>query len=251
MACSLVFANGLGSGKVVVMSDQSVILVTGAARRVGAVIVRELHERGHRVVVHYRASQSAANALVAELNANRPNSAHALQADCDDMEAVQQLALAAVSCFGRLDGLVNNASCYFPVTFGEATLAKWDALFNSNARAAYFLSEALAPALRQTQGAIVNITDARVLKNRKGYVMYSAAKAALMAMSDALAQELSPDVRVMSVAPGPVMFPEGAASMSDADKAAAFDNLPEDVLRTPQAVAEAVCIAISGRAQSY
>ena len=184
------------------------ILVTGAARRVGAAIARRLHALGADVLIHYRGSGSQAGELAAALNSVRPDSARTLRLDLADIAAFDEFAARAVGAYGRLDGLVNNASGFYPTPLGSITGAQWDDLMASNLRAPLFLSQALAPAQRQAQGAIVNIVDIHADRPLKNYVVYSAAKAGLMGLTKALALEFAPEVRVNGVSPGPIQWPD-------------------------------------------
>ena len=188
-----------------------VILVTGAAKRVGAEIARTLHGAGARLVLHYRASLAAATALAAELNGHRADSAICLQADLRQSQAAMQLVAEAVAHFGRLDGLVNNASSFFPTPLGSIDEAAWEELIGSNLTGPLFLSQAAAPQLRANGGAIVNITDIHAELPLKNYPLYCAAKAGLLGLTRALALELAPEVRVNAVAPGPIAWPENDA----------------------------------------
>jgi pteridine reductase len=184
-----------------------VMLITGAARRVGAVIARRLHGAGAQVAVHYRSAAREAEALVAELNAQRADSAAAFQADLREAALLPGLVAAVVSRFGRLDALVNNASSFFPTPLGRIDEAAWDDLVGSNFKAPLFLSQAAAPHLAAVCGAIVNITDIHAERPLAGYPLYCAAKGALVALTRSLAIELAP-VRVNAVAPGAILWPE-------------------------------------------
>jgi pteridine reductase len=113
-----------------------------------------------------------------------------------------------INHFGRLDVLINNASSYYATEIGEIGEEQWDDLMGSNLKAALFLSQAAATELRKQHGCIVNITDMHAERPKKGYIVYSVAKAGLVTLTKSLAQELSPEVRVNAVAPGPVMWPE-------------------------------------------
>ena len=185
-----------------------VALITGAARRLGAETARALHQRGMRVIIHYRNSSNDANALVAELNAIRAESACALQADLDSPEQVRILANMALQQWRRLDLLVNNASSFYPTPIGNSTDEDWTRLINSNLRAPYILTEALAPALAEHQGSIVNIIDVYAEKPLARHTLYCMAKAGLAMLTHSSARELGPDVRVNGVAPGPILWPE-------------------------------------------
>ncbi len=217
--------------------EARVVLVTGAARRVGATIARGLHAAGLRVLIHYRGSRTDAEDLVAELNAERPDSARALQADLLDLVAIERLAREAEAAWGRLDFLVNNASTFYATAVGEITPQSWDDLIGSNLKAPTFLTQACNPALQRQQGAIVNIVDIHALRPLKGYPVYSAAKAGLWALTQAYARELGPDVRVNGVAPGAILAPEEAENTGTHEAmiertALKREGTPEDIART-------------------
>ncbi|MDX1810569.1 MAG: pteridine reductase [Gammaproteobacteria bacterium] len=195
------------------MKDK-VILVSGAAHRVGKQIARTLHESGAKIIIHYRRSQQAAEQLSQELNTQRANSAQIVCADLDQQTAYESLIAESHACFGQLDALINNASEFFPTEIGTVTPENWDSLFNSNLKAPFFLAQAALPHLRKTSGNIINIVDIHADRPMKGYPVYCMAKAGLAMMTKALAKELGPDIRVNGVAPGAVMWP---------------DDMPEDV----------------------
>ncbi len=184
------------------------MLVTGAVKRVGAAVARRLHRRGAVLMLHYRSSERDAQALQAELNAARPHSVALIQADLLDVAGLPEIVKNTVSRFERLDALVNNASSFFPTPVGDITQAAWDNLMGTNLRAPLFLSQAAAPHLRRTGGAIVNITDIHAERPLKSYVVYTVAKAGLAGLTRSLARELGPEIRVNGVAPGPFLWPE-------------------------------------------
>ncbi len=185
-----------------------VVLVTGAARRVGAEIARHLHAAGARVALHYRRSAADAEALAAGFNAQRPGSAVVLQGDLLDIAVLPGMVSSVVARFGRLDGLVNNASSFFPTAMGEIDEGAWSDLIGSNLKAPLFLSQAAAPHLMASGGAIINIVDIHAERPLKGYPLYSAAKAGLLGLTRAMALELAPKVRVNGVAPGAIEWPD-------------------------------------------
>lgn len=219
-------------------SPRPVALVTGAARRLGAEIVRTLHAAGYAIALHHHRSGEEARALAATLEAAAPGTVLTLQAALDDPDAPEALVAATVARFGRLDALVNNASAFTPTPLGTITRAAWDSQFGVNAQAPLMLAQAAAPHLRAAHGAIVNLTDiyaARPLRNHAAYVM---SKAALVAATEVLALELAPEVRVNAVAPGAILWPD--TGKSDEAKAALMARTPLGRTGTPAEIAGAV-----------
>jgi len=206
--------------------DSPVALITGAARRIGAEIARQLHACGYRVLVHYRTSEAEAQALVAQLNQTRTDSALALQADLTDLAQIDQLAEAAGGRWGRLDALINNASSFYPTPLSQATEADWDDLIGSNLKAPFFLCQALAPALTASRGAIVNIADIHGQRPLKEHPIYCAAKAGNIMLTQSLARELAPQVRVNGVAPGAILWPEQTAGPSPGKQETILQRVP-------------------------
>ena len=188
--------------------EGKVVLITGGAKRVGAAICRRLHKAGASIMLHFRSSAGEARLLQAELNHLRANSVALIQADLLDVAKLPSLAEQTVQTFGRLDALVNNASTFYATTIGEIEVEQWNALIGTNLQAPLFLAQAAAPALRKTQGAIVNITDIHADRPLKSYVVYSVAKAGLVGLTRSLARELAPEVRVNAIAPGPILWPD-------------------------------------------
>jgi pteridine reductase len=195
-----------------------VALVTGAARRLGAAIVRGFHAEGARVCIHFHRSVREAEQLRDELNAIRADSATLIAADLLDLPSLPRIVEHAVGSFGRLDVLVNNASSFYATPLGTVTAAQWDDLIGSNLRAPLFLSQAAAPALRSSKGLIVNMIDIHAQRPLPQHPVYSTAKAGLVMLTRALARELSPEVRVNGIAPGPILWPD--AGLDDAIKSA-------------------------------
>ena len=183
-------------------------LITGAARRIGAGIVRHLHQADYRCVIHFHRSEQEALALAKELNGLRKNSALAVAADLQQAKDIEALINTSLAWAGRLDLLVNNASLF------SADDRDWEALFAVNARAPYWLSQAAFPHLKLNHGSVVNITDVHSERPLKNYAVYCQSKAALALQTKALALEFAPDVRVNAVAPGSILWPEGNNSVS-------------------------------------
>ncbi len=188
--------------------DGKVALVTGAAKRVGAVLVRALHRAGADVVVHYRGAGNEAEGLRDELETARAGSVMLVRADLRDPQAPASLVAEAVDRWGRLDVVVNNASTFYPTKIGEVTDESWDDLLDINLRAPFFLVQAAAPHLSVTEGSVVNLVDIYADRPLQGFSVYNIAKAGLVMMTRSLARELGPRVRVNAVAPGPILWPE-------------------------------------------
>ena len=201
-----------------------VVLVTGAARRIGAAIVTRLHEDGARVAIHYRGSEDDASRLAAGLDAGRPGSAAIFQADLLDSTAIPGLIDDVLAWGGRLDGLVNNASTFYPTPIGSVSDEHWDDLMGSNLKAPLFLSQAAAPHLRESSGSIVNIVDIHAQRPLRNHAVYGPAKAGLAMLTRALAKDLAPHVRVNGVSPGAILWPEDG--MSDATRQTILRQVP-------------------------
>lgn len=221
-----------------------VVLITGGAKRVGAAIARQLHQVGARVMLHYRASATAAEALAAELNQQRPHSAACVQADLLETARLPEMIHHTLNCFGRLDGLVNNASSFFPTALGNITEADWHDLIGSNLKAPLFLSQAAAPYLRAAGGAIVGLIDIHTERPMPGHVVYNLAKAGHAQLIRTLAIELAPQVRVNGVAPGANVWPEGESVFSDPVRQRIEDSIPLQRVGTPEDLAKTVAFLL-------
>jgi pteridine reductase len=185
-----------------------VALITGAAQRVGAAIAETLHAQGMQLVVHYRHSKAAAHALQEKLNAARADSVALVQADLLDTAKITRMVQQTINTWGRLDVVINNASSFYPTPIGSVSEAQWDDLLGSNLKAPFFLAQAAARALAEKNGCIINLVDIHGERPLKTYPVYSTAKAGLIMLTQALARELGPQVRVNAVAPGAILWPE-------------------------------------------
>jgi len=191
-------------------STPKTLLITGAARRVGAAVARHCHQHGMNVAIHAHHSVEGLHTLVAELNAQRPHSAVALVGDLNHPETPTRLIAESLATFGRLDALVNNASTFYPTPMGTIQWDQFDDLIGSNLRAPLFMAQAAQAALTDRQGSILNIIDIHGQKPLKNHPVYSAAKAGLWMLTLSLARELGPHIRVNGIAPGPVLWPDQA-----------------------------------------
>jgi pteridine reductase len=216
--------------------DGKVVLITGAAHRIGATTARLLHDAGANIVLHYRHSSRGAEQLQAELQAQRPASVALVQGDLLDTTRLAGIVQEAHGAWGRLDVLINNASTFYPTPVGTITEQHWDDLLGSNLKAPLFLSQAAAPFLKVQCGCIVNIVDIHAERPLREFPVYSIAKAGLAMLTKSLACELGPEVRVNAIAPGAILWPE--SEMDDATKAKILDRTflkrqgsPEDIAR--------------------
>ncbi len=200
-------------------------------------MARTLHAAGANLLIHYHSSAAPAAALAAELNGLRARSVATCGADLLEADSAERLVRATLGEFGQLDILINNASTFYPTPLGGITAGQWDDLMGSNLKAPLFLSQAAAASLRQRQGLIINMVDIHALRPLKRHPVYSVAKAGLAMLTRALARELGPEVRVNGIAPGPVLWPEGAMDEPlkreiIAKTALKRHGTPQDIART-------------------
>lgn len=221
------------------VDSSPVVLITGGARRIGATLCRRFHARGYRVVIHYRNSETEAEQLADALNSQRANSAALVCANLCSAEGAEALARKALDVWRRLDLLINNASTFYPTPLGSTNRHQWQELLDSNLSGPFFLAQALAPELNRRNGAIINLLDVHGQTPLKGYGAYSIAKAGAMMMTQVLAKELAPHVRVNGIAPGPILPPEGEAERSAEQQQQLLDSTLLKRFGTPDAIADA------------
>lgn len=203
-----------------------VAFITGGAHRIGAQLTRTFHGAGYNIVLHYHTSEAEAVALQSELHRVRPASVALLSFDLVNIDDWQPVRDFCHNQWGRLDVLVNNASSFYPTPIGDVDRGQWDDLVGTNLRAPFFLSQALAPALKEVAGNIVNIIDIHGERPLKNYSVYSIAKAGLAMMTRSLAKELAPEVRVNGISPGAILWPESQAKVTDNTKATIIRQIP-------------------------
>jgi pteridine reductase len=189
-------------------ADNKVVLITGAAKRVGATIAQHCHQLGMRLAIHYRESAQQASTLCARFNQQRQNSALALATDLRDTDKLEGLITQVIDQWGQLDVLINNASSFYPVPLSKVTPSVWEDVMASNLKAPFFLSQIAAPHLKQQRGCIINLVDIQAQRPLKNYSVYCIAKAGLVMLTKSLAKELGPDIRVNGIAPGIVLWPD-------------------------------------------
>lgn len=224
--------------------ETHVALITGGVKRIGATIAQQLHSAGFNLALHYRHSEKQALALQATLQAQRPESVLLLQAELLHVAKLSRLIEKTVANYGRLDVLVNNASSFFPTPLGQVKEAQWDDLLGTNLKAPFFLSQAAFPYLQAAQGCIINIIDIYAKQALKSYPVYSIAKAGLMMLTQALAHELGPTVRVNAIAPGAILWPEGQ-TLDEVAQKRFLSKIALKRLGSPQDIAKAVIFLVN------
>lgn len=214
----------------------SVVLITGAAQRVGRAVALDLAEYGAHIAFSYYLESEPWRATAEAIERLGARS-FAMQADVTKADQVRALAQAVLQRFGRVDVLINNASIWLKKPALEIGEAEWDAEMSLNAKAPFMMAQAIAPhMIAQGRGLIINITDLSAFQAWPGYAHHSASKAALVALTKVLALEWAPQVRVNAIAPGTVLLPDDAddAKRQWAIEKSALKRIgsPGDVART-------------------
>jgi len=210
-------------------------LISGGAVRIGAQIVRTLHESGYKVIIHCHQSEEIAQQLCSELNTKRNNSAQVVVADLGDNKAIKKLTQTIKS----LDLLVNNASVFFPTT-ENSTIEDWDKIININLRAPFFITTGLSKVLATSQGSIVNIIDIHSDRPLKNHSIYNISKAGLKMLTKTLAKDLAPNIRVNGVSPGLILWPQDPTELSEEEKLNMLDRTALKSQGSTEDIAEAV-----------
>ena len=211
-------------------------LISGGAARIGAQIVRTLHENGYKVIIHCHQSEEIAQTLGRELNSKRNSSAQVLVADLGDNEAIKKLTQTIKS----LDLLVNNASVFYPNSTENSTIDDWDKIININLRAAFFITTGLSKVLATSQGNIVNIIDIHSDRPLKNHSIYNISKAGMKMLTKTLAKELAPNIRVNGISPGSILWPQDGSQLSEKEKMMMIDKIALNRQGSPNDIAEAV-----------
>jgi len=217
--------------------DKKWVLITGGAKRIGAMIARTLHDEGMNLIIHYNTSSDDANKLCAEINSSRVDSAIAIGANLTNQSEVDHLIPEIIKQTGQLDVLINNASTFYPTPIEDITLDDWDNLVGTNLKAPLFLCKHAAPYLKESKGCIVNMIDIHAKKPLKNHPIYGPAKSGLAMLTRSLARDLAPDVRVNGIAPGMILWPENEPS--DEIKQTVIDQIPLKRSGDPEDIANA------------
>ncbi|MFI3247307.1 MAG: pteridine reductase [Ferrimonas sp.] len=225
-------------------TEPKVVLITGSARRIGAALIHAFHHQGCRVIVHCHRSADEGKRLVAQLNAIRTQSAALLLQDLIAHGGPEELALNALDVWGKVDLLINNASAFYPRKIGQITETDWIDIVGTNMKAPLLLSQALASSLIQHQGCIINMADIHGQAPLPQHTLYCMAKAALIMMTQSLALELAPQVRVNAIAPGAIAWPEPMPSLTK--QQAILAQIPLARLGGTQAIVDAALFLAFG-----
>jgi len=225
--------------------EGKVAVVTGASRGIGRAIAQRLAAEGAKVVVNYRASEEAADEVVAEIR-EQGGEAIAVQADVSDFQQAQALIKAARETFGRVDILVNNAGTTRDQLLMLMKESDWDLVINTNLKSVFNCCKAVArPMVRQRSGRIINITSVVGIAGQAGQTNYAASKAGIIGFTKSLAKELgSRNITVNAVAPGfiPTALTEG---LPEEMKQEALKATPLGRFGKPEEIAAAVAFLAS------
>lgn len=222
-------------------------LVTGAARRIGAAVARDLAACGWAVGVHYNTSRGEAEKVV-EAIAAAGGRATALPAELGDEAALAEVLPRAAAALGPIGLLVNNAAIFEPDDPATATRASWERHMAANLRAPFVLTQALARGLPAGRdGVVVNLLDARVFNLSPGFTSYTVSKSGLWTLTRTLALELAPRIRVNAVGPGPAL-PSPRQSRRDFEAQCA--RTPLGIATDPAEICAAVRFILAARAMT-
>ena len=178
-------------------------LVTGSSARIGAEIIRVLHKNNYQVIIHCNNSKEIADQLCNDLNNLRENSAKVLVGDLSNIESIEVIN----DSIDSLDLLVNNASVFYPNSIGESSPDHWDNILNVNLKAPFFLAKGLREKLSSQNGSIINIIDIHAERPLEKHAIYNISKAGLKMLTQTLAKEFAPSIRVNGVSPGSILWP--------------------------------------------
>ena len=215
-------------------------LITGGAVRIGAQIVKTLHENNYRVLVHYHQSKKNAQILCNELNTKISNSAEMVCTNLNSLSNIEKLS----SKIESIDLLINNASVFYPTPLPQTKHEDWDNLINVNLKAPYFLATLLSNKLSSRNGSIINIVDIHSERPLRNHPIYSISKAGLKMLTLSLAKELAPNVRVNGISPGSIIWPQINGSISDNQKKIMLDRVALKRQGKPKDIAEAVLFLV-------
>jgi pteridine reductase len=223
--------------------DHRTVLITGGAKRIGSHLARALAHRGANLVINYRYSNLDAQAVVRELRQLGVD-ALAVQGDVSVAADVQRITASALERFGRIDVLINNAAVYFKTPFAQVTESEWDLTLAINLKGSFLCAKAVADHMRaRGDGKIINFADWAGMRPYPEYLPYCVSKAGVIALTQALAQELAPAVQVNCIAPGPILLPE---DMDESERERVVRATPLKRIGSPEDIVQTVLFLIEG-----
>ncbi|HZR56449.1 MAG TPA: SDR family oxidoreductase [Terriglobales bacterium] len=187
------------------------VLITGGARRLGRAIALALAEAGADIAITFLRSSTEAQHTVVDLNSLGVR-AIALRCDVTDQKSVTNVVKETARELGGIDILVNNAANYETVEFEKLTVEQWDAIFASNTRGPFVVSQAALKLLRKRHGKIINMGSLGGLRPWATHAHYCSSKAAVHMLTKVMAKALAPDIAVNCVAPGMIDLGEKSAA---------------------------------------
>jgi NAD(P)-dependent dehydrogenase (short-subunit alcohol dehydrogenase family) len=220
-----------------------VVLVTGAAKRVGRAIALLAAERGADVAIHYGRSATEASEVVEAVRAMGRRSV-AIAADLEQAAEIRRLAQTTLETLGRVDALINNAAIFPRTPFLEMTEEEWDRTLATNLKAPTLLAQAVAPHMQERgSGKIVNLADIAAERAWSGYLPYTVSKAGIVTMTRVLARALAPAIQVNAVAPGAILFPD---DWDEARREKLIARIPAQRAGDPSDIARTVLFLLEG-----
>lgn len=189
-------------------------LISGGSQRIGAAIVKALHQKGYTIYLHFGQNHNSAQELQKSLNKVRENSCHVLSCDLSEDHAAKTIANWLLAHTQELDVLVNNASVFYETPWDSAGIEEWQKMFTINSQTPFFLSQALLPPLKRRRGQVINLIDIHVERTLENHPIYCASKAALKSLTLSLAKDLKGEVRCNGISPGAILWPEQESNLS-------------------------------------
>jgi len=211
-------------------------LITGGAARIGAQIVKTLHHNQFNIIIHCNQSKDKAQLLCDELNLIRANSVEIVSGNLNNLDELDSL----FSSIKSIDLLVNNASVFYPKSVEDSEIKDWDDVININLKAPFFLSKGLSKTLSENDGSIINIIDIHSERPLKKHAIYNISKAGLKMLTQTLAKELAPRIRVNGVSPGSILWPQDSAEITEDDKNLMLERIALHRQGSPQDIADTV-----------
>ena len=211
-------------------------LITGGAARIGAQIVKTLHHNQFNIIIHCNQSKDKAQLLCDELNLIRANSVEIVSGNLNNIDELDSLVRSIKS----IDLLVNNASVFYPKSVEDSEMKDWDDVININLKAPFFLSKGLSKTLSKNDGSIINIIDIHSERPLKKHAIYNISKAGLKMLTQTLAKELAPRIRVNGVSSGSILWPQDSAEISEDDKNLMLERIALHRQGSPQDIADTV-----------